>query len=50
MSNTSTAEDQPVSVPVRRGIFQALTAAPFRIEGELDRKAVTASEKVSDTK
>ena len=30
------------SVPVRRGRFQAPTPAQFRIEGELDRKAIRA--------
>jgi hypothetical protein len=30
------------SVPVRRGTFQAPTPVPFRIEGELDRKAIRA--------
>jgi hypothetical protein len=30
------------SVPVRRGTFQASVPAPFRIEGELDRKAIRA--------
>jgi hypothetical protein len=30
------------SVPVRRGTFQAPAPAPFRIEGELDRKAIRA--------
>jgi hypothetical protein len=30
------------SVPVRRGTFQAPVSAPFRIQGELDRKAICA--------
>ena len=30
------------TVPVKRGTFQAATPAPFRIEGELDRKAIRA--------
>ena len=30
------------SVPVRRGTFQAPVTVPFRIEGELDRKAIQA--------
>jgi hypothetical protein len=30
------------SVPVKRGTFQAAAPVPFRIEGELDRKAIRA--------
>jgi hypothetical protein len=30
------------SVAVRRGTFQAPVSVPFRIEGELDRKAIRA--------
>jgi hypothetical protein len=30
------------SVPVRRGTFQAPVPVPFRIDGELDRKAIQA--------
>jgi hypothetical protein len=30
------------SVPVKRGTFQAAVPIPFRIEGELDRKAIRA--------
>jgi hypothetical protein len=30
------------SVPMRRGTFQATVSVPFRIEGQLDRKAIQA--------
>jgi len=30
------------SVPIKRGTFQAAVAVPFRIESELDRKAIRA--------
>jgi hypothetical protein len=30
------------SVPVKRGPFQATVSVPFRIEGDLDRKAIRA--------
>jgi hypothetical protein len=29
-------------VPVKRGTFQSAISVPFRIEGELDRKAIRA--------